>query len=93
MAYMYGVTSNIRPVNWPFYSAKKTKEIVCVKMLVDISPWISVSVEESWAKEEVEVDREGANLRLHLTSIPHSWSLLVVLMPRIQNLVRILSDE
>ena len=56
-------------------------------------PRVSVSVEEGRTEQEVEVAREGANLRLHLPSIPHSWALLVVLVPGVEDLVGILSDE
>ena len=59
----------------------------------DNSPRISVPVEESGAEEEVEVGRKGADLRLHLASIPDSRTLLVIFVPGIEHLVGILSDE
>ena len=70
------------------------KGYVCnLKCKPESSPRISVSIEKSGREEEVEVGREGANLWLHLSCIPNSWTLLVIFMPRIQNLVGILSDK
>ena len=92
---MYEVSRCILPVDRARESegAKRGVCIECDNVVSVIIPRVSVSVEEGRTEQEVEVAREGANLRLHLPSIPHSWALLVVLVPGVEDLVGILSDE
>ena len=72
---------------------KATKYVYVYAVSVVALPRVSVSVEESGAEKEVNIGREGADLGLHLTSIPHSWPILVVFVPGIQHFVGILTNE
>ena len=56
-------------------------------------PGVMVSVEECGAKQVVEVLLEGAHRGTHLTSIPHCWTTLVILVPWVEHLVGILTYE
>ena len=57
------------------------------------SPWVVVSVEHCWAEEVVAVLREGGHCGAHLTSIPHCWTTIIILVPWVQHLVGILPYE
>ena len=52
-----------------------------------------VSIEKCRCEQEIDVLREGADLRRHLSTIPHCRTRAVVLVPGVQHLVAILTDK
>ena len=81
MTYLNEVDPYIFPLDWSIISLLQDTTNKPNQWDQILSPRIVVSVEEGRSKQEVNVVREGAHFRRHLTSIPHCRTKVVILVP------------
>lgn len=83
---------NIAPFNRAI--VPKGKEISDkLNSVLNLQPWVMISIEQSRSEEEIDILWERPYLRRHLPSIPHCWSWGVLLVPWIQHFGSVLTEK